>query len=217
MKVAFDGPTKTITVLPGVTVIDVRVDLFSAWKKWVHAGNSQWLPAFRAVGGDYITPSSTLEEVFFTINGWKIHVNQTLDLYGRLYNEDTSVSALVVASGACVRTEYAESSGGGNGATAQQIRQEIDANSVALQNIASAINNIPHMVRTELSPELQHLLTLSNSSLTPTQANMLLELYRIFGLDPTAPLVVTTNSRSAGSAINQTITTNNTQTTVTRI
>ena len=35
-------------------------------------------------------------------------------------------------------------------------------------------------------------------SLTPAQETMLLELYRILGLDPTAPLIVSKTQRSAG-------------------
>lgn len=51
--------------------------------------------------------------------------------------------------------------------------------------------------------------------LTPAQANMLLEMYDLLGLDPTKPLIVTENSRTAGT-ISQTINTNSTSTTVTR-
>jgi hypothetical protein len=42
-------------------------------------------------------------------------------------------------------------------------------------------------------------------SLTSTQATMLLELYRIMGLDPSRPLVVSETSRDAGAEIEQTI------------
>lgn len=44
----------------------------------------------------------------------------------------------------------------------------------------------------------------AGGSLTPTQSTMLLEMYRLLGLDPTIPLVVTATARSAG-AIAQTI------------
>lgn len=53
-------------------------------------------------------------------------------------------------------------------------------------------------------------------SLTNTQSNMILEIYRLYGLDPTRPLVVTETSRSAGAEIQQSITGNTVQTTVTR-
>ncbi len=41
--------------------------------------------------------------------------------------------------------------------------------------------------------------------LTPTQATQLLEVFRILGLDPTAPLIVSKTSRTAGGTITQTV------------
>lgn len=89
--------------------------------------------------------------------------------------------------------------------------------SVIEQAIAELPNAviIAEQVRTELTPELAHILTLQNTALTPTQATMMLEMYELLGLDPTKPLIVTNNSRSAGD-ISQTIATTPTQTTVTR-
>jgi hypothetical protein len=73
-------------------------------------------------------------------------------------------------------------------------------------------------IRTELEPELNHIMTLQNGQgLDSTQATMLLELYRIMGLDPSKPLVVTQTSRTAGSEIQQSINTNSTQTSVVRV
>jgi hypothetical protein len=72
-------------------------------------------------------------------------------------------------------------------------------------------------VRTELTPELAHIMTLSsNPGLTGTQATMLLELYNMMGLDPAKPLIVTKTGRFAGD-ITQSITTNTEQTTVQRV
>lgn len=55
------------------------------------------------------------------------------------------------------------------------------------------------------------------SALTNEQDTMLRELYRLGGLDPTKPLVVTDSARTAGAEISQTIVTNPTTTTVTRV
>lgn len=52
--------------------------------------------------------------------------------------------------------------------------------------------------------------------LTPTQENMLLEMYNLLGLDPTIPLVVTNTTRVAGT-IQQSIAAAPGSTTVTRI
>jgi hypothetical protein len=79
------------------------------------------------------------------------------------------------------------------------------------------LNQIASAVRSELTPELTHVMTLQNGmGLDSTQATMLLELYRIMGLDPSKPLIVTQSSRTAGAEIQQTISTNATQTNVVR-
>lgn len=114
-----------------------------------------------------------------------------------------------------------------NGPTASQIRQEIDSSSMQLAAIkaktdtitaAPSATDIADAVRTELTPELNHLLTLQNGEgLNSTQATMLLEIYRLYGLDPTRPLVVTKTNRSAGAGINQNISTNDNQTTISRV
>lgn len=98
---------------------------------------------------------------------------------------------------------------------------------VDLQDEITAINTIPSLhtavanvaadVRTELTAELTHLSTLQNGmGLDSTQATMLLEIYRLYGLDPTMPLVVTDTSRTVGP-IDQTIHITNNSTTVTRV
>jgi hypothetical protein len=46
----------------------------------------------------------------------------------------------------------------------------------------------------------------TDSMLSSNQQTILLEIYRLLGLDPTTPLIVTTSSRSAGGGIEQTIT-----------
>lgn len=74
-------------------------------------------------------------------------------------------------------------------------------------------------VRTNLSAELGRIDSTVSSSkgLTSDQYTMLIELYRIMGLDPTKPLVVTKTSRQAGSEIHQTISGDDNQATMTRI
>jgi hypothetical protein len=52
--------------------------------------------------------------------------------------------------------------------------------------------------------------------LDANHATMLLEIYRLYGLDPTKPLIVDSSQRSAGVAIVQSITDNNGEVTVTR-
>lgn len=71
-------------------------------------------------------------------------------------------------------------------------------------------------VRSELTPELIHLVSLQNG-LTAGQATMLLELYWLMGLDPTRPLYVDRASRTVLPEIRQTLDDNSLRTIVTRI
>ncbi len=71
-------------------------------------------------------------------------------------------------------------------------------------------------VRTELSTELAYLMSLENG-LTTDQNLWLLEIYRLLGLDPTRPLVVTKTERTVLPEIEQTLADTGTQTTVQRI
>ena len=71
-------------------------------------------------------------------------------------------------------------------------------------------------VRTELDAELTYLMSLQNG-LTTSESTMLLEIYRLLGLDPTRPLVVTTTKRTVLTEIDQDLVDTGTQTTVTRV
>lgn len=86
-------------------------------------------------------------------------------------------------------------------------------------NSTTTIDNaaIATAVRAELTPELTHVMQIPTSgSLTTQQANMLLSIYELMGLDPAKPLVVTKTSRTAGT-IQQNISSTSDSTTVTRI
>lgn len=136
-----------------------------------------------------------------------------------------------------------DSGGSTTAPTAVEIRQEIDTNSTKLTTIAAgvasnntniaavqtSVDNLPvpptvsqisNEVRNELTAELNHLMTLQNGQgLDSVQATMLLEIYRLYGLDPTKPLIVnlTTNRRTAGAEIEQSISTVDNTTTVQRV
>jgi hypothetical protein len=95
---------------------------------------------------------------------------------------------------------------------------EIEASTVlAKANQIPSANSIADSVRAELAPELAHVLTLENNpGMTPTQATMLLELFRLAGLDPTRPLIVTPTQRTAGE-ITQNISSSSSETIVNRV
>ena len=74
-KVTFDGINKLILVNEGVTELDFREDVYSAWKEWVQSpahNNGKWIEAISAVGGDPLPGNRVLGTTFFLENGWRM-------------------------------------------------------------------------------------------------------------------------------------------------
>lgn len=232
-KVTFDGPNKMIIVNPGVNSINVKTDLYSDWKEWIQLEDySKYLPALRTTGGDPTGVGSYSGDIYFLINGWRLQVDHSCFIDGVLYSDDYP-SPFIQVTGTQIVTNKVSSLvqtvapqiTGITVPTVQEIRTEMDVNSTKLTaidnkvqtlNAAPTVSAIADQVRTELTPELAHLMTLNNTGLTPTQTTMILEMYELLGLDPTKPLIVTNNSRTAGT-ISQNIITDANQTTVTRV
>ena len=80
-KVSFDGETRTINILAGVTYIDVNEDLYSPWKLWVREEDSgfnrRWAPAFRQGGGEPTDASGEnySPSYFYLLNGWVVSID----------------------------------------------------------------------------------------------------------------------------------------------
>lgn len=90
-KVTFDGLNKLITVAIDVTEIDIRIDLYSAWKEWTivqSAVNLKWAAAFRSTGGDPLPGDEFLGRTFFLINGWRIVLDHGINFVGNLFTEE---------------------------------------------------------------------------------------------------------------------------------
>jgi len=111
-KVVFDGATKTIFVNEGVTTLDVKTDLYSAWKEWNVAATEfpeplVWDKAFTAVGGDPITEDRDLGVTYFLENGWRIQpfaskTSYTLTIEGNLYTREAGETPFFFAEGVSV-------------------------------------------------------------------------------------------------------------------
>jgi hypothetical protein len=88
-KVTFDGTNKIILINYGELDVDVKQDIYSAWKEWAEVDdNLKFLAALRAVGGDPTVGSSYLGSTFFLINDWRIRTwegDQNLTINGNLF------------------------------------------------------------------------------------------------------------------------------------
>lgn len=203
MEVAtFDGDSKIITLSISGD-INVR-DLYSASIRWLNE-NQQFLPPFSATGGELQDPTQGIYTPVYVrcVNGWRVTTSLSCNIIGGILMVEGGGSSPFINNPNMIQIQYKSpieaigfAVGGGSGATPSQI--------------ASA-------VREELSPELSHLTSLQNGEgLNSVQATMLLEIYRLYGLDPTKPLVVTDNSRTVGG-ISQSISSNQSSTTITRL
>jgi hypothetical protein len=104
--VTFSGESKLILINSGVTVVNVKTDIYSSWKEWFTnkgdysadtGDNSRFLQAMSAVGGDPINETLTLGTTYFLENGWKIRPyewNHTLTIVGNIYSRDGSASVI---------------------------------------------------------------------------------------------------------------------------
>lgn len=103
-KVTFDGVNRLIIVNQGVTALDVRIDIYSAWKRWVLAGNANFAPAFSFVGGDPLGGGRFAGTYFFlnNIKGWKLKPfegHHDLTLVGNLYPLDPDSAFIATTDG----------------------------------------------------------------------------------------------------------------------
>lgn len=173
---------------------------------------------FSTVGGDTIDASSgtSIPTYAFLQNGWRVkpqEANHTLNVTGGVLLVAGGGDPFISTTGSfVVRINYSQpvqaitvSTGGGSGVTLAQI----EGSTILAKEVTSAA------IRSDLVT-LQTSVNNLVPGLTTNQATMLLELYALMGLDPTKPLIVSGNQRTAG-AIHQSITTDSTQTTVVRL
>ena len=118
---------------------------------------------------------------------------QSLDELITLANIQTSSISQVLVSQSLAYTEIAQ----------QTQLLQVQSSSLSeqlnlLQEQSSSLASLQVKMDTVLT-------NTASGSLTPEQATMMLEMYRILGLDPTRPLIVTPTSRDAGAEISQTI------------
>lgn len=113
-KVTFDGENKIISVMSGITALDVKVDLYSDWKEWqLTSDNIKYEPAFRAIGGDPIGAGLFAGSFFFVINGWKLRPDEadhTLVIDGNLFGEDGATIVIQTLGDFTVSTQIRNSS-----------------------------------------------------------------------------------------------------------
>ena len=88
-SVTFDGINKLIIINSGEDVINIKENVYSAWKEWASLrDNAKFLPAIRTTGGDPIGGGQFTGDVYFLINGWRILVDHSCNIDGVIYSDD---------------------------------------------------------------------------------------------------------------------------------
>lgn len=111
-KVVFDGYKKIIYVVEGVTEINVKDDVYSAWKEWI-IGNVEnpngvvWPEAVSAIGGEPLNDTLNVGSTFFLENGWRIQpfASKTpyiLTVDGNIYTREAGGNPFLFAEGVSV-------------------------------------------------------------------------------------------------------------------
>lgn len=111
-KAVFDANDKIIYISEGVTEINVKQDLYSAWKEWkINSPQAPhptaFLNAFTAIGGDPISGSQNVGDTFFLENGWRIQPFSSgkpyvLTIEGNIYTREAGQNPFKFAEGVSV-------------------------------------------------------------------------------------------------------------------
>lgn len=158
MAFIFNGTTKIITLTSGTTVVSVR-DLWSRFIDWfLTDDNSKFLPAFKTVGGDDIdlAQGTKIPIYSFLENGWKIkpqEANHTLTINDGILLVNGGGDPFINTIGAyTVRINFQQpvqaisftTGGGGTGSapTKEEIREEMDNNSLKLSELQQKVDNL---------------------------------------------------------------------------
>lgn len=75
-KVTFDMFKRLIIVNPDVTSLDVKTDIYSAWKRWaVIDDNNKIGKVIRVIGGDTTVVGQKAGDIYFLVNGWRLQID----------------------------------------------------------------------------------------------------------------------------------------------
>ena len=103
MSIAFDGPNRIIQFGGGQTAFAAQ-DIYEDWKNWILAGNAQYPPAFRSIGGDPLGGGTFAGSYFFLNNteGWRIRpeaVDHELVVNGNLFGDNPALAVFLPTVG----------------------------------------------------------------------------------------------------------------------
>lgn len=196
-KVTFDGANRIIFVNDGVTDLEIKSEVYSAWKEWVSStpDNATWAPAIRSIGGDPTVGSQKAGDIYFLQNNWKLYLDITkVKVTGALFSDnfttayhDLQGSQIFPAEVASLVTTQEVSSSSSAGTTPAEVwsyssRTLTSASGPTASEIADAVWDEPS----------------ADHNTAGTTGQQLLELWRLAGLDISNVTSITDTSITVG-------------------
>lgn len=88
-KITFDPIKRIMSVNEGVTEIDVKIDVYSAWKRWALIANNSKFRVIRSIGGDPTIGAFKAGDIYFLVNNWILQIDLTkTSMTGSLFSDD---------------------------------------------------------------------------------------------------------------------------------
>lgn len=185
-KISWDVNKRLITINSDVSVINVRVDLYSATKRWMAIDQlyQHYRTPFRAVGGDFKSDGAQLGTTYFLTNEWQILLDHGVIFEGNLDTDDHPSPYKVVKGVELAINDISTlvekaNIAGIAGETAKAVWSET---TIGGNSYAEAIDYL-----------------VNNTGLSPTEQTKLIELWKTFGLDVSDPVTDTATQRRTAS------------------
>lgn len=148
LKVTFDGQNRQIIVNPQYNSVSVKIDIYSAAKRWLQRRqNSGFLPPLRSIGGDPIVGGIYAGDIYFLLYDWQIVLNHPVTVIGSIYHDNVTLSPFIINSGGGVQSTvsnltYAYNTVGAIVPTAADVATEVWSTDPSVYATGTAANKI---------------------------------------------------------------------------
>lgn len=163
-----NGQVSGNTLSNGST-IRAKQDIYAASKRWLQRRvNSTYSQPMRTIGGDRVDNGLYAGDMYFVTNGWRIVVNQQINITGTIYNDTAATSPYIVnAGGGVIATvsslAYAYSSIGVTVPTASEVASTVwNINPASYgASTAAGVINATNQTIANVNTNTQNILALS--------------------------------------------------------
>lgn len=148
LKVTFDGENKLIYINDYYSTINVKIDVYSAFKRWLKRRQNTSFPiALRSIGGDVVGGGLYAGDIYFLTNNYQIVINHPVAVSGVLYSDNVNLSTYIIQSGGGVTSTvsnlaYAYNTIGATVPTATDIANQVWSTDPSVYGTSSAAGKL---------------------------------------------------------------------------